>query len=221
MGFLLAGEINPDLLSIFTVHFKGFFHFFKYFRILTESAPHFHFIKGLAFIADPVFHCCPEIHGYGAELDFHGIILHPFHVVDRDAEDEVIAAVAVGLRSIYVIFFFNDYQIGLLFQTADKVPYITFKKADHANARYIMQGCFCIIRACTRTFLFQLLFDTGFIFDTAADPVNGTHFFLLAGLMVQDFQPGEDQADSIGIRMDQLVVLFFCHLYHTPFNNID
>ena len=34
-------------------------------------------------------------------------------------------------------------------------------------------------------------------------------------------QPGEDQADSIGIRMDQLVVLFFCHLYHTPFNNID
>ena len=34
------------------------------------------FIKGLGFIADPVFHGSPEIHGNGAKLNFHRIVFH-------------------------------------------------------------------------------------------------------------------------------------------------
>ena len=68
-------------------------------------------------------------------------------------------------------------------------------------------------------FLFQFLFNAVFIFDTAADPVDRTELLLFTGLMVQDLQPREDEAERVRIRMDQRVILFFCHLYHTPFSN--
>ena len=66
-------QISPTIL---TIHFKGFLNPIKYFCILPESTFHFEFIKGLGFIADPVFHGSPEIHGNGAELNFHRIVFH-------------------------------------------------------------------------------------------------------------------------------------------------
>ena len=115
-GFVSDRGISGGSLVVLTVHLEGFLHLFQYLRILPERAPHLHLVKRLRLVADPVFHCCPEIHGDCAELDLHGIIFHTVHIISGYTDDNMIAPVSVGLRGTYVVLLPDKDKVRLFFQ---------------------------------------------------------------------------------------------------------
>ena len=197
---------------IFTVHFKRFLHTFQYLRILAEGTAHLQLIEWLVLIADAVFHGSPQVHGDGAELDLHGIIIHTVHVIGGDTDDHVETAVSVWLRRGYVILFPDDDQVGLFLQGIYKVADILFKVTDDADAGNVFEQRLGILHALLRALSLQLVLDALLLLDPVRDAVDRFKIFRLIGVMIQDLQPGEDQVHGVSIWFDQFIIFLKCHL---------
>ena len=86
-----------------------------------------------------MLHGSPEVHGDGAELDLHGIVFHSIHVVDRYADDEMVAPVAVRFRRCYIILLLDQDQVGLLFERVAEAADILFKEADDSDSGNVLE----------------------------------------------------------------------------------
>ena len=91
-----------------------------------------------------MLHGGPEVHGDGAELDLHGIVFHCIHVIDRYADNEMVASVAVRFRRCYVILLLDQDQVGLLFERVTEAADILFKEADDADSGNVLEQSFCV-----------------------------------------------------------------------------
>ena len=88
----------------------------------------------IRLIAQLVFQAGPEVHGDRAQLQFDAHGLGRFGQEDRHFEDEVQAAVTVGLGVFNVILFLDQRQVILPHEHIRHRVDILDKRADHADA---------------------------------------------------------------------------------------
>ena len=72
------------------------------------------FVVVLFLVGDAVFHGGPEVHGDGAQLDFHRIVFVCIQTSDIYAENDMVAAVTVGLGVLNIVSLTDENKVGLL-----------------------------------------------------------------------------------------------------------
>ena len=96
------------------IFLKLLFHLFQYIGVLEEFGYTLFFVVVLFLVGDAVFHGSPEVHGDGAKLDFYRIVFVCIQTADIYAENDMVAAVTVGLGVLTLVALTDENKVGLL-----------------------------------------------------------------------------------------------------------
>ena len=140
---------------------------------------------------DLMFQACPEIHGDGAQLDLDPHQLLVVRQKDRYAQHQMVAAVAVGLWILDIIFLLHHLQVILSGQHICYRIDVLDKRADDTNAGDVVEVGFNGFQRDGKAFSVHLFQNAHRGFDTA---FNGFDGVVLAESCVplQDFQLGQN-----------------------------
>lgn len=72
------------------------------------------FVVVLFLVGDAVFHGGPEVHGDGSQLDFYRIVFVCIQTADIYAENDMMAAITVGLGVLNIVSLTDENKVGLL-----------------------------------------------------------------------------------------------------------
>ena len=96
------------------IFLKLLFHLFQYIGVLKGFGHTLFFVVVLFLVGDAVFHGGPEVHGDGAQLDFYRLIFVCIQTADIYAENDMLAAITVGLGVLNIVSLTDENKVGLL-----------------------------------------------------------------------------------------------------------
>ena len=73
------------------------------------------FVVVLFLVGDAVFHGGPEVHGDGSQLDFYRIVFVCIQTADIYAENDMMAAITVGLGVLNIVSLTDEIRSGCFF----------------------------------------------------------------------------------------------------------
>ena len=96
------------------IFLKLLFHLFQNIGVLEEFGYTLFFVVVLFLVGDAVFHGGPEVHEDGAQLDSYRIVFVCIQTADIYAENDMMAAVTVGLGVLNIVALTDENKVGLL-----------------------------------------------------------------------------------------------------------
>ena len=149
----------------------------------------------------------PEVHGNGADLHLHlDLPLLPGEE-HRDADDQVQAAVTVGLGVLDIILFLHQGDIILAGERIGQGIDVIHIGADHPDAGQVMDLRFQILHGEGDALADHFLNDAGTAFQPGLD--GGDRVALIADLelRLQHLKLGLHLLDGAGIHHPQLLIV--------------
>jgi len=158
----------------------------------------------LLFIVELMLQAGPEIHGDGAELDLR--LHHALFVGKEDwhADDQVQTAVAVELRMLDIVLFFDQSDIVLLEQGVGQHIHIILEGADDTDAGDIVNMLLHGSNRHGQALPLQLAKDADGLFEAGFDAVDGIAVKLQRKFLVEDVAFGLDLHHSAFVVGHQL-----------------
>ena len=96
------------------IFLKLLFHLFQNIGVLEEFGYTLFFVVVLFLVGDAVFHGGPEVHEDGAQLDFYRIVFVCIQTADIYTENDMMAAITVGLGALNIVSLTDENKVGLL-----------------------------------------------------------------------------------------------------------
>ena len=149
----------------------------------------------------------PEVHRDRAQLQFDAHGLRALRQEDRHLQNQVQAAVAIGLWGLDIVFFLDQRQVVLPHEHIRNRIDILDERADHADAADIVQILHHGLERDRIAAPLELADDAARGLDTAFDRVDRAGFARDARFIAQDIQLGLDLADAGFVQQHDLLEL--------------
>ena len=137
-----------------------------------------------------MFDTCPEVHRDRAELHFHIHVLLLAREEDRNPQDQVKTAVAVFLGRSDIILLLQDLDVVLYVEGISDTVNVVYERADHADARHVIDRILNVLNRKGNTLHFQLPVDTLGRFKPALDIFKRISAILQRHFLIEDLQLG-------------------------------
>lgn len=183
--------------AVFIIRFEALLHLLQRVGEFQQLRLYLLLVRPVLLVIDAVLHAGPEVHAQRAYLDLDRVILSQIHIPHRNTQDDMVAAVAVGLRMEDVILLIDNDQVVLPFQRIDHLVSVLLEIADHTHTGNVLQMCAGISRCRVEVQPFQFFIEAFMLFDSGVEGMDRLACRVLVDGVVQDVKPAKQQIQGI------------------------